>query len=227
MATRIKILNVKPNSVIRNDDFFMIHGDELATGRVMGVLVAVVVATCTGVTTAGVMVNCAFPSVVGMLVPEPSFARTEPESMETFATPADFAVKVMDITLPSVPVKPGFRTIPSNVTDPSLLENVGSIVQSDMMEFDFETEETARNFVGNDIVPDTAFIDWSALETYTLTVNCSPALYVPEDGESVIDAACAKNGRRQNASPAKNTLRKNDFICIFSIRDFYRAKEKQ
>lgn len=166
IAIAMKMLNVKPNKVIRNDDrTTVMHGDELASGAVIGVVVTVVVAICTGTTTAGVIVNCALPSVVGMLVPAPSLARIEPELRITLATPAESARNVIDITLPFVPVKPGFRTIPSKVTEPSVLEKVGSIVQSDMIEFDLETEETARNLVGNDSVPETAFIDWSVLET--------------------------------------------------------------
>ena len=130
-----------------------------------------------------------------MLVPLPSLANTEPEENVTGADPTAFVLKLTVIILPAEPVNPGFKTMPSKFTVPSVLENAGSCTHKLKIEPLLEREITSNLSGGKEISPDAAFIAWSALETYTFTEKVVPTMCDPEDGEKYSEAACANAGR--------------------------------
>ena len=61
-----------------------------------------------------------------MFVPLPSFANIEPEEKIIAVVPAALALKFIVMIFPALPVNPGFRTMPSKLIAPALLENDGS-----------------------------------------------------------------------------------------------------
>ena len=54
-----------------------------------------------------------------------------------------------------------------------------------------EREVTSSLSLGNEIIPEAAFIAWSTLETYTLTEKVAPIACDPEEGEKYSVAAFA------------------------------------
>jgi len=57
---------------------------------------------------------------------------------------------------------------------PRTFEYVGCSTHKVRTELALDTDETWRRSGGNDRLPDTAFSDWSVLETRTVVVNESP-----------------------------------------------------
>ena len=73
------------------------------------------------VTAPWLKVNDAVPKSDKIFVPNPSLAKIEPLKKFKSASPADLTLKVIPINFP-VPVKPGFKTIPSKRILPCALE---------------------------------------------------------------------------------------------------------
>src|SRR3989338_3862705 len=146
------------------------------------------------VSTAPPKLNCAFPKSIRIFVPWPSLASAEPEEKLRIAVPAALTLKFAVINFPLVPLNPGLSAMPSKLTVPALLENDGSCTHKLKMEPVFESEVTSNLSWGKVMMPEAAFIAWSALETYTLTESDAPTSRDPEEGEKYKLAAWTNCG---------------------------------
>ena len=102
-----------------------------------------------GVVTCEVIVSVALLFPDNTSVPRPSLAKTEASEKSIDAVPTFFALKVIEINCPPLPVYPGLVMPPLNDTWPVVLEKFGSSTQREKMEELFETEMTWRRSVGN------------------------------------------------------------------------------
>ena len=111
-----------------------------------------------------------------MLVPKPSLAKMAADEKVRLAPPAALTLKLMVKIRPPEPVKPGFKTMPSKLTAPEVLEKPGSETQRLIRLPLLESEITSSLSWGKLMTPETAFRATSALETKTPALKVWPVL---------------------------------------------------
>lgn len=136
-------------------------------------------------------------------VPSPSSANTLPPLIPIVAVPTAWAVNVMRMIVPALPLYPGCGSPPMRLTTP-LDPARGSRAQKLKMEPLFETLVSFKMLLVYEIVASAALIGWPPAFTRTLTVTVLPTVVEDEEGETdnVAADACVAPAKTPSATMA-------------------------